>query len=84
MHKITMIIPKSKSKNELEYELKEDMKLNFEEINYIYKDDLYTYSYIKFKTRKHLENFCTIYPFELGNGNLINAFYVNPKDIYLK
>lgn len=84
MHKIAMIIPKSKSKDEVEKELKEDMKLKFEEINYIYKDNLYNYSYIKFKTRSHLENFCTIYPFQLGNNNLINAFYVNPKDIYLK
>ena len=84
MYKIAMIIPKSKSKVDLEKELKEDMNLHFEEIDYIYKDELYTYSYIKFKTRHHLENFCTIYPFELGNNNLINVFYINPKDIYLK
>lgn len=79
-----MVIPKSKSKVELEKELKEEIKLNFEEIDYIYKDDLYNYSYIKFKTKSHLENFCTIYPFELGNNNRMIAFYVNPKDIYLK
>lgn len=84
MHKVAMTIPRSKSKEELEKELKEEMNLRFEEINYIYEDELYSYSFIRFNTRNELENFCTMYPFELSSNNIINVFYVNPKDIYLK
>jgi hypothetical protein len=84
MYKIAMIIPKEKNKDELEKEIKDVIKLTYKDIKYIYEDDYYNYSWIEFKTRSDLENFCTMYPYEIGRNNMINAFYVHPKNIYLK
>ena len=84
MHKISMIIPKWKDLDELKKEIKDDIKLNFKDIKYIYTDDVYNYSWVEFKSRNELENFCTMYPYEIGKNNIITAFYVHPKNIHVK
>lgn len=84
MYRIAMIVPKYKSKEELEKELREEMKLKYDNIRNMYEDENYAYNCVEFKTRNELENFCTIYPYDIGKNNIINAYYVHPRNIFLK